>query len=313
MSAYVRVVRSIWTDPEWLDLTSTEKLVYLQLISQPNVSKCGVLPFVPRRWAHMHPDLSADDLIGALSALEAKRYVVVDRDTEEILIRTYLRYDEAWKQTNGTRGIQIEAQEIMSKRLLDAVIEEYEQASGNPWNKGNDKACHNPCDEGNDKACATPLSLSPYPLALIPEPLALIPEPKTLVSDMAQDCTEVSLAEIITDDDFSDFWSRYPRRTQKATALRSWNKLKPHDRIEALARLPEHVAWWEQSRTEPQFVPHPATWLNQRRWEDQLPDLTPPGLGMSRAAQTIQEMMRNATDGRSQDRGLPRRSVSGLD
>jgi hypothetical protein len=313
MSAYVRVVRSIWTDPEWLDLTSTQKLVYLQLISQPNVSKCGVLPFVPRRWAHMHPDLSADDLIGALSALEAKRYVVIDRDTEEILIRTYLRYDEAWKQTNGTRGIQIEAQEIMSKRLLDAVIEEYEQASGNPWDKGNDKACANPCDEGNDKACATPLSLSPYPLAPIPEPITQNTQPKTLVSDMPSDCTAVALVEIINDDDFSHFWAKYPRRTQKANALRSWSKLKPHDRIEALARLPEHVAWWQQSRTEPQFVPHPATWINQRRWEDQLPDLTPPGIGMSRAAQTIQEMMRNATDGRSQDRGLPRRSVSGMD
>jgi len=309
MSAYVRVVRSIWTDPEWLDLTSTQKLVYLQLISQPNVSKCGVLPFVPRRWAHMHPDLSADDLIDALSALEAKRYVVVDRDTEEILIRTYLRYDEAWKQTNGTRGIQIEAQEIMSKRLLDAVIDEYEQASGNPWHKGNDKACDNPCDEGNDKACVTPLSLSPNPLALDPDPLALNPEPKTLVSDMVEECSEVALVEIITDDDFSHFWSNYPRKESKRKAEQAWAKLKRADRLSALNALPAHVERWQHDRTEAKFIPHPPTWLHQRRWEDRLPEPQAQTLGLSKAAQTIQEMMRHATDRRTEDRGLSSRSL----
>lgn len=293
MSAYVRVVRSIWTDPEWLDLTSTQKLVYLQLISQPNVSKCGVLPFVPRRWAHMHPDLSADDLIDALSALEDKRYVVVDRDTEEILIRTYLRYDEAWKQTNGTRGIQIEAQEIMSKRLLDAVIDEYEQASGNPWHKGNDKACDNPCDEGNDKACATPLSLSPNPLALDPEPLSLIPQPKTLVSDMAQDCTEVVLVEIITDDDFDHFWSKYPRRTQKSTAVKRWANMPRRDRLAALEALPTHIQRWQMSGTEEQFIPHPATWLHQKRWQDEI-RLTQPAQQLDKSQQILKRAMERA-------------------
>lgn len=266
MSAYVRVVRSIWTDPEWLELTSTEKLVYLQLISQPNISKCGVLPFVPRRWAHMHPDLSADDLIATLSALEAKRYVVVDRDTEELLVRTYLRYDEAWKQTNGTRGIQIEAQEIMSKRLLDHVIQEYEQASGNSWRKGNDKGNDNPCDESSDNTRATPLTPNPYPTTLIPDPepsLALVP------TDDSNDPVE---AEIVPDweVEFKQWWEMYPRKKDKKKAQTAFKNLTKTNRGLALGALPDHVEQWQRGSTGIEFIPHPTTWLNGKRWEDEL-------------------------------------------
>ena len=273
MSAYVRVVRSIWTDPEWLELTSTEKLVYLQLISQPNISKCGVLPFVPRRWAHMHPDLSADDLTATLDALEAKCYVIVDRDTEEILVRTYMRYDEAWKQTNGTRGIQIEAQEIMSKRLLDVVIHEYEQASGRSWRKGSDKGCDDPCDEGSDNPRATPLSPNPYPQPLNPDPeptLALVP------SDNSGDTVE---AEIVPqwEVDFRAWWEMYPRKRDKKKAQSAFKNLTKANRALALAALPEHKRYWDREGTPDEFIPHPTTWINGKRWEDELTPSEPKG------------------------------------
>jgi hypothetical protein len=266
MSAYVRVVRSIWTDPEWLDLTSIEKLVYLQLISQPNISKCGVLPFVPRRWAHMHPDLSAEDLVATLSALEVKRYIVVDRDTEELLVRTYLRYDEAWKQTNGTRGIQIEAQEIMSKRLLGVVIQEYEQASSNSWHKGSDKGNDNPCDEGSDNTRATPLTPNPEPktLNLDPEPtLALVP---------TEDSGGPVEAEIVPDWEvqFNEWWGMYPRKRDKKKAQTAFKNLTKTNRALALNALPDHVQQWQRDSTEIEFIPHPTTWLNGKRWEDEL-------------------------------------------
>ena len=69
---------------------------------------------------------------------------------------------------------------------------------------------------------------------------------------------------------FSDFWAVYPRRAARKVAERSWNRLSKRDKVAALEALPAHVALWEE-RDAPEFIPHPSTWLNQGRWEDELP------------------------------------------
>jgi len=262
VSAYVKVVRSIWTDSEWLELSSTEKLIYLQLISQPNISKCGVLPFVPRRWAHMHPDLGPNELNAAIDSLESLGYVFVDRDTEELLVRTYMRYDEAWRQTNGVRGIQIEAEQIMSKTLLQQVLQEFEQASGNPLHKGSDKGCDDPCDNSN----ATPLTPNPYPNT--PNP-----DPQTPPSD------SVLVAQVVPDWEvqFEKFWKQYPRKIQKQKARTAFKNLKKTEQGLAVATIGDHVAKWESLDTETHFIPHATTWLHGKRWEDEIRYEAPKG------------------------------------
>jgi len=69
---------------------------------------------------------------------------------------------------------------------------------------------------------------------------------------------------------FDAFWSRYPRKVGKGAAQSRWRKLSPVERSAVMVALPEHVARWREMRTETQFIPHPATWLSQQRWEDQL-------------------------------------------
>lgn len=67
---------------------------------------------------------------------------------------------------------------------------------------------------------------------------------------------------------FSDFWTLYPKRQAKVKAEKAWAKLKPADRQALLDHLPirmNHKSW-----QDPQFIPLPATFINQRRWEDEL-------------------------------------------
>jgi hypothetical protein len=69
---------------------------------------------------------------------------------------------------------------------------------------------------------------------------------------------------------FERFWDAYPRRAGKTAAAAAWNRLKPSgDFLEqrllpALFRQKLSRQW--QNRN---FIPHPATWLNQKRWEDE--------------------------------------------
>lgn len=66
---------------------------------------------------------------------------------------------------------------------------------------------------------------------------------------------------------FDEFWKNYPNKKAKPAALRAWKKIKPGEIETLMAGL------IQQCKTiflkdDGKFIPHPATWLNNRRWED---------------------------------------------
>jgi hypothetical protein len=72
---------------------------------------------------------------------------------------------------------------------------------------------------------------------------------------------------------FNDFWVLYPRKISKRVAEKSWSKLTAQEQSDALEAIPNHLKYWKIKNTETEYIPHPATWLNQGRWEDEL-DMT---------------------------------------
>ena len=42
------------------------------------------------------------------------------------------------------------------------------------------------------------------------------------------------------------------------------------ERFVAVESLPIHLRYWEATGTSKEFLPYPATWLNQKRWADEL-------------------------------------------
>ena len=65
---------------------------------------------------------------------------------------------------------------------------------------------------------------------------------------------------------FEQFWKAYPRKQGKAEAEKKWARLSDSDREAALAFLTRNP----YAQTEKQFIPMGSTFLNQRRWEDEL-------------------------------------------
>ena len=67
---------------------------------------------------------------------------------------------------------------------------------------------------------------------------------------------------------FERFWKIYPRRVGKSAALKAFEKaLVIEDPEVIISRL---TAWAERPLPEMRFIPHPATWLNQGRWQDDI-------------------------------------------
>lgn len=72
---------------------------------------------------------------------------------------------------------------------------------------------------------------------------------------------------------FEQFWQAYPKKVGKDAALRAFAKRKPDDQLVALMvaaieRQKRSDAWLKDGG---QFIPNPASWLNQGRWMDEVP------------------------------------------
>lgn len=70
-------------------------------------------------------------------------------------------------------------------------------------------------------------------------------------------------------DGFAEFWTAYPRKVGKGEAEKQWRKAKGID-LQAVLKAIERARATEQwQKNGGQFIPHPSTWLSQRRWEDE--------------------------------------------
>lgn len=72
-------------------------------------------------------------------------------------------------------------------------------------------------------------------------------------------------------DGFDDFWSAYPRKVSKQTALKSWKSGKLAKIADQIIADVKHRCDTEWKGQSVQYIPHPSTYLNQRRWEDETP------------------------------------------
>jgi hypothetical protein len=66
---------------------------------------------------------------------------------------------------------------------------------------------------------------------------------------------------------FNEFWDKYKRKEGKKGSFRIWCKLKDEDRKAIL----DTVELFVLAHPDVQFRPMPETYLNGRRWEDELP------------------------------------------
>jgi len=68
---------------------------------------------------------------------------------------------------------------------------------------------------------------------------------------------------------FDDFYSIYPRKKDKAKAQKIWHKLKIEKDSEIHHKIIYHVSN-AYLNTDKQYIPYPTTYLNGRRWEDEI-------------------------------------------
>lgn len=79
-----------------------------------------------------------------------------------------------------------------------------------------------------------------------------------------------------TEEAFNIFWKAYPRKVNKQGAMKAFEKVDVD--VDILVNAVEnHKRSAQWAKDGGAFIPHPTTWLNQRRWEEELaPDKSVP-------------------------------------
>lgn len=93
------IYTSIW-DPEndFRRLPFAAQWAYTMLLTQPEISPVGVMKLDWKNWAANAADIDQDELRDLLELLAAHEYIVLDHDTDELWIRTFMFHDKIFKQ-----------------------------------------------------------------------------------------------------------------------------------------------------------------------------------------------------------------------
>lgn len=117
-----------WTDTDFKqDLGVDAQWLYFVLISQSNLNGAGVVPLQDRKWRKYARDMNGGRIEAALEELRSYWYVLVDEETEEVLIRTFIRNDGLWKQPNVLLGALRSAEGVMSDTLRAVIWDELQR------------------------------------------------------------------------------------------------------------------------------------------------------------------------------------------
>lgn len=273
--AYGRIKTSIWNDDDFRELDDAAQALYLRLLSAPTMTLAGVCDWRPKRQAILTKGMTVRGVESAGRSLEERHYIVIDEDTDEVLVRTFVKHEGVVANPKTAAGLVGAFGKVTSVKLRLALsLELNNLRDAEPDLKGwdylsdalgyaSDRLCET-MPSGIRLGIASPIGsdtdeVSDWgPIPLKPESLNQKPETDDLAAGRER---------------FEEFWSIYPSRGQHANpkkpAKAKWDLLirrgeDPEAIIAGARRLAE-----SRKGQDPQHTPQATTWLNQERWKDE--------------------------------------------
>lgn len=134
---HARIRLDIWNDDDWRGLSSSGQWLYMCLLSQPSLSFAGVADWRPPRLASMTRELTGDDVEAFAAELEQERFILVDRRSEEVLIRSWVKHDGLMASPNMAVALTKDHAEIGSTPLRGVIVDQLQTLrTANPDLKG---------------------------------------------------------------------------------------------------------------------------------------------------------------------------------
>ena len=243
-----------WTDPKIENkLDKDERYLYLYLITNPNANLCGCYEISLRRIAYETALDSAEIVLKLIRKLEAKKFIKFSEQTHEILMLH-------WASNNWTSSDKLdkpifnELQKISDKEFQKYIYDIFKQR----------KSVKN--------LLYTTYRIDTVSIQEQSKDTVSVSVINTVNLDSDRDCKEKE--EDLIEVRFESFWKSYPRKEGKGKCLDWFKRNKPSQKL--LEQILNAIAYQKNTdkwtKDKGQFIPMPFTWLNQRRWEDEVRD-----------------------------------------
>lgn len=121
---HARVKLSIWDDEDFLALPALAQRAYFVLTSQRGLSYAGVMDWWPNRLRKLAVDTSEADIYEHVKWLIETRFVVLDVETSELLVRTYIRHDNVLFRPNMGKACATAYDRVASRELKEVLVTE---------------------------------------------------------------------------------------------------------------------------------------------------------------------------------------------
>ena len=298
---YARIHLRIWADSRFIGLSAEAQSLYFKLLTHPTMNLCGVADWRPKRLAALSKGQTVQGVLEAAKELEKGVYIVVDDDTEEVLVRSFIRNDGTLRNSKVAVAVGKDYMAVTSTKLRACIVYELRRLNehSDEW-PGLDKVSDllsEPCidphelesdslsdtlsdslsdtlsdslsdtlsDTQSDNASDALSKNRPYPSTLSPQPTTYNLQPSTIAQTKRDEIEQGNVDEPYPID-FEQFWEVYPRHEGKQSAYQAWRKAR---------RKTNHtfmLAKAQQYANDPnrvgQYTLPPTNWLKGGHWDD---------------------------------------------
>lgn len=119
---YAQIGTGLWLSDEWRSLTPPAQHLFMLVLSDPELSYAGVTDWKPARLVQRAAEWSVPELMGAAGELSAAFWLVFDQETDEVMVRSFLRHDSLLKQPRMAVSMANAFAAIGSNKLRAAVV-----------------------------------------------------------------------------------------------------------------------------------------------------------------------------------------------
>jgi hypothetical protein len=278
----------IWNDDSFRALTGPAQLLYLQLLTSATLSYAGVADWRPKRLASISGGRAAAEVNKAAEELTQGLYIVIDEDTEEVLIRSFLKHDGLLQKPNVAKAMVTAWGRIYSLTLKGVVVHELNRLHDRfpDWRGFTVPTVQELLRKG---------SVNPSDLVSVRDAPLLTTNYLLLTTDDEQPAFD----ERVLEQAFEAAYSRWPKKTERKKSYEKFKDVAKRRGLELLVNdIRRFGEAYAASEEDPRFVPALVVWLNGERWTDDLP--APKRVGapkLSKAAVNAAEYRRLFGDG----------------
>lgn len=120
---FAQIKLAIWADDDWRDLSPLSRYLYLTLLTSPSLSHCGVADWRPARIGALN-GMGVEAIGESGAELVESLHLVIDAESEEVLIRSFVRNDGLMKQPKMAVAMASAHAAVASKEIRGVIVHE---------------------------------------------------------------------------------------------------------------------------------------------------------------------------------------------